>query len=144
MRVEVRSSRSGERHALAAIASRAGVAYAPDGDVLLVAIDSAGEPMGWASGTLDGRYPRPGAPVPAPHGYLQAVVVNPDHQRNGAGRALVEAFVAAAAQAGAEWVFAVPDEDQGMQGRVRFFAACGLAPVPDPDEEWPVMGILIT
>lgn len=144
MRVEVRSSRSGEQHALAAIASRAGVAYAPDGDVLLVAVDRSDRPVGWASGTFGARYPGPGAPIPAPHGYLQAVVVDPAHQRNGVGRELVSAFVAAAARAGVGWVFAVPDEDQGVQDRVRFFSVCGLTPVPDPDEEWPVMGILIT
>ncbi|MGW8438850.1 GNAT family N-acetyltransferase [Nocardiopsis sp. NPDC055879] len=137
----MRSPKGGEQHALAVLAHRAGVAYAPNTDVLLVAVDRSDRPAGWAGGTFDARYPGPGAPVPAPHGYLQAVVVDTDHQRHGIGRALVKSFVAAAAQSGVGWVFAVPDEDQGVQGRVAFFAACGLAPVHDPDEEWPVMGI---
>lgn len=137
----VRFPRDGEQHALAVLATRAGVAYTPTTDVLLVAADRSDQLVGWAGGTFDARYPGPGAPVPAPHGYLQAVVVDPAHQRNGVGRALVSAFVAAAAQTGVEWVFAVPDEDQGVEDRVAFFDACGLAPVPDPDETWPVMGI---
>ena len=141
MVMTIRPYRVQDRHTLEAITARASVAYTPTTDVLLVAVDRAGSLLGWAGGTLEGRYPGPGAPVPAPHGYLQAVVVDPDHQRHGVGRALVESFVAAAAHAGVEWVFAVPDEDQDVQGRVAFLAACGLVPVPDPGEEWPVMGI---
>ena len=137
----VRSPKDGEQQALAVLAHRAGVAYASDTDVLLVAVDRSDRPVGWAGGTFDARYPGPGAPMPAPHGYLQAVVVDPYHQRTGVGRELVSAFVAAAAHSGVEWVFAVPDEDQDVQGRVAFLAACGLVPVPDPGEEWPVMGI---
>lgn len=141
MVLTIRPYRAQDRHALEAITARASVAYTPNTGVLLVAVDRAGNPVGWAGGTLEGHYPGPGAPVPAPHGYLQAVVVDPDHQQVGVGRALVAAFVAAAARSGVGWVFAVPDEDQGVQGRVRFFAGCGLVPVQDPDEEWPVMGI---
>ena len=137
----IRPYRVQDRHTLEAITARASVAYTPTTDVLLVAVDRSDRPVGWAGGTLEGRYPGPGAPVPAPHGYLQAVVVDPDHQRHEVGRALVSAFVAAAARSGVRWVFAVPDEDQGVQERVAFFAACGLVPVPDPGEEWPVMGI---
>lgn len=141
MVMAIRPYRVQDRHALEAMTARASVAYTPNTDVLLVAIDRAGSLLGWAGGTLEGHYPGPGAPVPAPHGYLQAVVVDPDHQRSGVGRALVSAFVAAAARSGVGWVFAVPDEGQGVEERVAFFAACGLAPVPDPDETWPVMGI---
>ncbi|PWV44610.1 acetyltransferase (GNAT) family protein [Nocardiopsis sp. L17-MgMaSL7] len=124
---------------LRALAVRAGVAYAPDGDVLLAAEDD-GVVVGWLSGTLAGVYPGPGAPVPPPHGYVQAVVVDPAHRRAGIGRALVEEFVAAASRAGVGWVFAVPDEDLEVEARVQWLAACGFRPVVDPGERWPAMG----
>ncbi|WP_150254827.1 GNAT family N-acetyltransferase [Nocardiopsis deserti] len=55
-------------------------------------------------------YPGPGAPVRPPHGYVQAVVVDPAARRAGVGRALLGAFTATARETGLEWVFAVPDE----------------------------------
>ncbi|MEU3020170.1 GNAT family N-acetyltransferase [Nocardiopsis sp. NPDC007018] len=112
---------------------------AAPGDVLLTAT-VGGRLVGWLSGTLAAVYPGPGTPGPPPHGYVQAVVVDPAHRRAGVGRALVEEFVATAGRAGVGWVFAAPDEDADVEQRVEWLAACGFTPVTDPGERWPVMG----
>ncbi|MFE9247065.1 GNAT family N-acetyltransferase [Nocardiopsis sp. NPDC006938] len=137
--VRVRSVDGGEVGQLCALARRAGVSYAPGGDVFLAAVVD-GRLVGWLSGTLTAIYPGPGAPVRPPHGYVQAVVVDPNHRRVGIGRRLVEEFVSAAGRAGVGWVFAAPDEDAGIEQRVEWLAACGFRPVVDPGERWPVMG----
>lgn len=98
--------------------------------------------MGWVSGTVRGLYP--GAPVPPPHGYVQAVVVDPERRRRGVGRRLVEAFLAAAARSGVGWVFAAPDEGEGVAGRVAWLVECGFMAVEEPGEEWPMMGHRVT
>ncbi|WP_047870447.1 GNAT family N-acetyltransferase [Nocardiopsis sp. RV163] len=125
---------------LRALAAAAETVYAPDGDVLLVAADDDGLPVGWLAGTFDGVYPGPGAPVRPPHGYVQAVVVDPAARRAGVGLQLLDAFTAAARESGLEWVFAVPDEAPGVAGRVAWLSASGFTPVADPGELWPVMG----
>jgi GNAT superfamily N-acetyltransferase len=121
------------------LAARAGADYRPDGDVVLVA-EIDGAVVGWLSGVLDGVYPEPGAPAPAPHGYVQAVVVAMAARRAGVGRELLDRFVATARKAGVSWVFAVPDEDLDVKARVTWLAACGFEPVVDPGEVCPVMG----
>ncbi|CAL9611169.1 GNAT family N-acetyltransferase [Nocardiopsis dassonvillei] len=137
--MRVRPAASAELPALRALAARAGAAYAPDGDVLLVA-EIDGVVVGWLSGTLAGAYPGPGAPVPAPRGYVQAVVVATAARRAGISRELLEEFVATARQARVAWVFAVPGEGLGAAGQVGWLSACGFAPVVDSGEIWPVMG----
>ena len=111
----------------------------PDGMVVLVAVD-AGAVVGWLEGVLDGAYTGPGAPTNPPHGYVLGVVVSSAHRRSGVGSALLDRFAAEARTAGVRWVFLFPDESEGVEGRVRFFAAAGFVPVDDPDEVFPAMG----
>ena len=103
----------------------------------------AGNPrLGWGGveATLDGVYSGPGAPVPPPHGYVLAVVVDQDWRRQGVGTALLDAFIAEARSVGVEWVFLLPEESTGVEERVRFFEAAGFTAVDDPDEIWPALG----
>ncbi|MET9713347.1 GNAT family N-acetyltransferase [Nocardiopsis alba] len=135
--VRVRPLRAGEHVAARRLADRAGAVYALDGDLVLAA-ETCGELVGWASGTTRGLYP--GAPVPPPHGYVQAVVVNPEQRRQGVGRRLMAAFLTAAARSGVGWVFAAPDEGEGVETRVAWLVECGFVAVEEPGEVWPVMG----
>jgi N-acetylglutamate synthase-like GNAT family acetyltransferase len=96
--------------------------------------------VGWLEGVVDGAYSGPGCPTPPPHGYVQTVVVDPGWRRRGVGSGLLGAFVKHARSAGARWVFAVPDEDDGVEARVAWLTSAGFSPVDDPGEEWPVMG----
>lgn len=132
-------ARRSDRPALIAVSVAAGVPYRPGGGVIVFAEDD-GVVVGWVEGVVDGAYSGPGAPVPPPHGYVQAVVVDPGWRRRGVGRGLLEAFAHAAWCAGARWVFAAPDEGQGVEDRVAWLASAGFEPVEDPGEEWPVMG----
>lgn len=111
----------------------------PDGIEVLVAI-SDDHLVGWVEGVLDGAYTGPGAPVPPPHGYVLGIVVDPLWRRMGAGRALLDGFVAVARAAGVRWVFLFPEEGEEVEGRVAFLSAAGFSPVDDPDEEYPAMG----
>ena len=129
-----------DQSSLRALAVASGSAYVPDGDVLLLAEDNTGRPLGWLAGTFQGVYPGPGAPTAPPHGYVQAVVVDATTRRSGVGKQLLEVFSAAAHEAGARWVFAVPDEAPGVAERMAWLSACGFTPVDDPGEPWPVMG----
>ncbi|MFE1396280.1 GNAT family N-acetyltransferase [Nocardiopsis alba] len=139
--VRVRPLRTGEHVAARRLADRAGAVYAPEGDLVLAA-ETHGTLAGWASGTVRGLYP--GAPVPPPHGYVQAVVVGPGYRRRGVGRRLVEAFLAAAARSGVGWVFAAPDEGGGVEARVAWLVECGFVAVEEPHEVRPVMGHRVT
>ncbi|WP_255647300.1 MULTISPECIES: GNAT family N-acetyltransferase [Nocardiopsis] len=136
----MRPAHPGERPALAAAAARAGSAYTPDGELVLVAVDDHEQVVGWLSGTLAGAYPGPGAPCPPPHGYVQAVVVAPGARRRGYGHTLLAMFVSRARQAGVQWLFAAPDEGPGVEARAAWLASAGWEPVDDPGEAWPVMG----
>lgn len=127
-----------DRPSLIAVSVAAGVVYRPGAGVVLVAED--GGVVGWLEGVLDGVYSGPGAPCAPPHGYVQAVVVDPEWRRRGVGRGLLEAFAHASWFAGARWVFAAPDEGAGVEARVAWLASAGFEPVDDPGEEWPVMG----
>ncbi|QUX26363.1 GNAT family N-acetyltransferase (plasmid) [Nocardiopsis sp. MT53] len=138
--MKVRPAHPGERPALAAAAARAGSAYTPDGELVLVAVDDHEQVVGWLSGTLAGAYPGPGAPCPPPHGYVQAVVVAPGARRRGYGHTLLAMFVSRARQAGVQWLFAAPDEGPGVEARAAWLASAGWEPVDDPGEAWPVMG----
>lgn len=111
----------------------------PEGVVVLVAV-AGGTVVGWLEGVLDGAYTGPGAPVSPPHGYVLGIVVDGAHRRSGVGRGLLDGFVAEARAAGLSWVFLLPEEGEGVEGRVSFFRAAGFPPVDDPDEEHPAMG----
>lgn len=69
--------------------------------------------LGWATARLDGHLAGftnvltdGGA-----HAWLQDVIVHPDHQRGGIGRALVEEACSRAGEAGCEWVHVDFDDD---------------------------------
>ncbi|MFE1170488.1 GNAT family N-acetyltransferase [Nocardiopsis sp. NPDC058789] len=111
----------------------------PDGIEVLVAVEDD-RLVGWVEGVLDGAYTGPGAPVPPPHGYVLGIVVDPLWRRLGAGRALLDGFVAVARAAGVRWVFLFPEEGEEVEGRVEFLRAAGFTPVDDPDEKYPAMG----
>lgn len=111
----------------------------PDGIEVLVAVED-GRLVGWVEGVVDGAYTGPGVPTPPPHGYVLGIVVDPIWRRLGAGRALLDGFVAVARTAGASWVFLFPEEGDEVEGRVAFLRAAGFSPVDDPDEEYPAMG----
>jgi hypothetical protein len=68
--MRIRPATTADRPGLHALAARAETAFAPDGDVLLVAADDDGLPVGWLAGTFDGAYPGTGSPVRPPHGYV--------------------------------------------------------------------------
>lgn len=70
---------------------------------------------------------------------MLGIVVDSTHKQSG-GRALLDRFVSEAHAAGVRWVFLLPDEDEGVAGRIEFFTAAGFVPVDDPDEESPAMG----
>lgn len=114
--------------------------WSESGTVVLVAEQAGGRVVGYLTGVLDGVYSGPGCPVGPPHGYVQALAVDPDMRLRGSGRALVQGFVCRARAVGARWVFALPDEGRGVEHRVEFFGRCGFSPVDDPDERWPVLG----
>lgn len=111
----------------------------PPGVVVLVAV-VGGTVVGWLEGVLDGAYTGPGAPARPPHGYVLGLVVASTYRRSGAGRALLDRFVAEARAVGVRWVFLLPEEGPGVAGRVEFFRAAGFTPVADPDEQHPAMG----
>ncbi|MEU0236623.1 GNAT family N-acetyltransferase [Nocardiopsis sp. NPDC006198] len=111
----------------------------PEGMVVLVAVDGD-TVVGWIEGILDGAYTGPGAPVPPPHGYVLALVVDAEWRRRGVGTGLLDAFVAVAGRSGTRWVFLKPEEGEHVEERVAFFEQAGFAPVPDPDGTWPPMG----
>ncbi|NYH51466.1 GNAT superfamily N-acetyltransferase [Nocardiopsis arvandica] len=113
--------------------------HLPDGVVALSA-ELHGRLVGWLEGVVDAEYTGPGAPVPPPHGYVLAVVVDPDTRRQGVGRGLMEAFARVAREAGVRWVFLYPEEGAGAGERVEFFGACGFEAVDGPGGEHPVMG----
>ncbi|MFD6953299.1 GCN5 family acetyltransferase [Nocardiopsis sp. TSRI0078] len=111
----------------------------PEGVVALVA-ELRGRLVGWLEGVVDDAYTGPGAPVPPPHGYVLAIVVDPGTRRQGVGRGLMEAFVRVAREAGVRWVFLFPEEGTGVRERMEFFEACGFEAVGDPGGEHPAMG----
>ncbi|MFE6387367.1 GNAT family N-acetyltransferase [Nocardiopsis dassonvillei] len=146
----VRSARPEDGPGIAALIGRASphldekgypASLLPEDMVVLVAeADGNGAVVGWVEGVLDGVYEGSGSPAPPPHGYVLAVVVDPGWRRRGVGRGLLEGFVDRARAAGVEWVFLLPEEGEGAEGRVEFFLRCGFTPVHDPDREWPAMG----
>ncbi|WP_433701739.1 N-acetyltransferase family protein [Nocardiopsis sp. CA-288880] len=124
---------------VAAAAPSFGAKEYSEDTVALVAVD-AGAVVGWIEGVLDGAYTGPGAPVPPPHGYVLALVVDAGWRRQGVGTGLLDAFVAEARDVGCRWVFLFPDEGKDVEGRVRFFERAGFEAVNDPGEQWPAMG----
>ncbi|MEU5858914.1 GNAT family N-acetyltransferase [Nocardiopsis dassonvillei] len=124
---------------LIAVSVAAGVPYRP-GDGVVVLAEEDDRVVGWVEGVVDGVYSGPGAPCAPPHGYVQAVVVDPGCRRRGVGKGLLEAFAHAAWFSGAKWVFAALDENQGVEARVAWLTSAGFEPVDDPDEKGPVMG----
>ncbi|NKZ00489.1 GNAT family N-acetyltransferase [Nocardiopsis alborubida] len=144
----VRSALPGDGPGIAALIGRASphldkkgypASLLPEDMVVLVA-EADGAVAGWVEGVLDGVYEGAGSPVPPPHGYVLAVVVDPGWRRRGVGRGLLEGFVARAREAGVEWVFLLPEEGEGARGRVEFFLRCGFTPVDDPGSERLAMG----
>lgn len=111
----------------------------PASMVVLVA-EGDGRVVGWLEAVLDWVYEGRGAPVPPPHGYVLALVVSEAWKRRGIGRALMEMFLEEMRAARVEWVFLIPEEGEGFEGRVRFFTRAGFAPVEEPEERHLVMG----
>jgi GNAT superfamily N-acetyltransferase len=111
----------------------------PDGIVVLVAVEDR-HLVGWVEGVLDAAYTGPGSPTSPPHGYVLGIVVDPAWQRLGAGRALLDGFVAVARAARVRWVFLFPEEGDGLEGRVQFLEASGFTAVDDPGGEHTAMG----
>ncbi|MBQ1079847.1 MULTISPECIES: GNAT family N-acetyltransferase [unclassified Nocardiopsis] len=111
----------------------------PPGMVVLVA-EEEGRVVGWLEAVLDWAYTGPGAPAPPPHGYVLAVVVDPERRRRGIGCALLDRYVHRAREAGVRWVFLLPEGGEGVEGRLAFFRAAGFTPLPVTDDPLPPMG----
>lgn len=111
----------------------------PPGMTVLVAMEN-GRVVGWLEGVLDWDYTEPGAPTPPPHGYILAVVVDPESRRRGIGRALLDLFVAEAREADVRWVYLIPEGGEGTAGRLAFFHAAGFTELPPTDDPLPPMG----
>ncbi|WP_087100691.1 GNAT family N-acetyltransferase [Nocardiopsis sp. JB363] len=110
----------------------------PEFLVVLVA-ERAGRVVGWAEGILDGEYEGSGAPVPPPHGYILATVVDEEMRHQGIGGALIEKFMQEALAAKVEWVFLIPEGGEGYEDRVRFFINSGFTPTEVLDEKRLIM-----
>ena len=110
----------------------------PDYLVVLVA-EREGHIVGWLEGILDGEYEGSGAPVPPPHGYVLAIVVDEEQRHHGIGGDLIEKFMEEALAAKVEWVFLIPEGGEGCEDRVRFFIHSGFTPTEVLDEKRLIM-----
>lgn len=143
--MRIRHAQDADTAELRALTERARSRYpAPQGgsrdpaDVLLLAEIDA-RLVGYLSGALNGEYAGPAQAPPPPHAYVLAVVVEPAARRQGAGTALMNAFLEHAQEAGARWSFLFPEEGPGVHERTKFFSQTGYTPLPEPGEPHPAL-----
>ncbi|MFD6094720.1 GNAT family N-acetyltransferase [Nocardiopsis flavescens] len=110
---------------------------------IFVAEDFDGRLIGWIEGETDSNYAGPGTDPahPEPHGNGLYLVVNASARRKGVGRALIRAFAQACSDAGCTWMFILPDENNGVEGRLAFFKTLGFVDLAPDDDDYGAWGM---
>lgn len=102
--------------------------------IMLAAVDGT-TVLGMVEGPLNQGSPIDEKPSHgSPFAYAYQLLIHPQHRRQGIGRALLLAFVEAAAATGDQWIRLkeAPYPDEGE--RTAFFQAMGLARFPGEDD----------
>ncbi|NKV31955.1 GNAT family N-acetyltransferase [Rhodococcus hoagii] len=113
-----------------------------------VAADENGTVHGIVEGRFDSRYSERLRlrEYTAPQGWIYTLAVRADERREGTGTALIRHFVETAQSKGCGFVaFTVDesDDNQSIEGRMRFFQACGFHILVD-DDRGSAMGAPVT